>query len=124
MIQLTAAARQEINRLRQRQGKPGFLCRLGLQPSSCAEWAYSLSLVDAIEDGDEKYAFEDVQLVVKRDRLTYIQDLKIDFSEDLMGGAFRFDNPIATETCRCGYAFSAKDFQINADFESSQRLTG
>lgn len=114
MIQLTAAARQEINRLRQRQGKPRISCRLSLQPSSCAQWAYALSLDAETEADDEMYLFEDVRLVVKRDRLPYIQDLKIDFSEDLMGGAFRFDNPIATETCRCGYAFSAKDFQVES----------
>ena len=125
MIKLTAAARHEINRLRRRQGKPETSCRLSLQPSSCAQWAYSLSLdADETEPDDEMYAFDDVRLVVKRDRLPYIQNLKIDFSEDLMGGAFRFDNPIATETCRCGYAFSARDFQLEADVEYSQRLTG
>ncbi|CAN5812181.1 iron-sulfur cluster assembly accessory protein [soil metagenome] len=106
MIQLTPAARQEINRLRQRQQQPDALFRLGLQPSSCAQWAYILALDHAVADDDDIYDFEDIRLVVKRDRFDYIRDLKIDFSEDLMGGAFRFDNPLATESCRCGYAFS------------------
>ncbi|MEM9091240.1 MAG: hypothetical protein AAGC93_21180 [Cyanobacteria bacterium P01_F01_bin.53] len=43
MIQLTATACQEINRLRQRQNQPDALCRLDLQPSSCGQWSYSLS---------------------------------------------------------------------------------
>jgi iron-sulfur cluster assembly protein len=106
MIQLTSAACQEINRLRRRQNQPDALCRLGLQPSSCAQWSYSLSLDQRMADDDELYDFEDIRLVVSRDRLPYICDLKIDFSEDLMGGAFRFDNPLATESCRCGYAFA------------------
>lgn len=106
MIQLTAAACREINRLRQRQQQPDALCRLTLQPSSCAQWSYTLSLAQAAADSDDVYDFEDIRLAVKRDRLDYIRDLKIDFSEDLMGGAFRFDNPLATESCRCGYAFS------------------
>ena len=119
MIQLTAAACQEINRLRHRQGKPEVPCRLDLQPSSCAEWAYALRLDEQTDADDEGYEFGDVRLVVKRDRLPYLQNLKIDFSEDLMGGAFRFDNPIATDTCRCGYAFSARDFSTDAELESS-----
>ena len=117
MIQLTPAACQEINRLRSRQGKPSALCRLDLQPSECAQWAYVLSLDDVIADDDEVYAFkpegsdglEAVRVVVKKsDRLSTIQDLKIDFLEDLQGGAFRFDNPQATESCRCGYAFAIR----------------
>lgn len=113
MIQLTPAACQEINRLRIRENRPNALCRLDLQPSSCAQWSYLLSLDDAVADDDDAYAFEGnvfgkMMLVAKRDRLHYIRNLKIDFSEDLMGGAFRFDNPLATESCRCGYAFAIR----------------
>ena len=113
MIQLTPAACQEINRLRVRQGRPTSLCRLSLQPSNCAKWSYVLSLDDEVDDDDDVYSFDGygvgtVQLVMKRDRLDYIRDLKIDFSEDLTGGAFRFNNPLATESCRCGYAFAIR----------------
>jgi iron-sulfur cluster assembly protein len=112
MIQLTLAACQEINRLRIRENRPDALCRLDLQPSSCAQWSYLLSLDSAVAEDDEAHTFTydsgAVQLVLKRDRLEYIRDLKIDFSEDLMGGAFRFDNPLATESCRCGYAFAIR----------------
>ncbi len=112
MIQLTLAACQEINRLRLRENRPNALCRLDLQPSSCAQWSYLLTLDSAVAEDDEAHVFQydggEVQLVLKRDRLPYIGDLKIDFSEDLMGGAFRFDNPLATESCRCGYAFAIR----------------
>lgn len=108
MIQLTPAACKEINRLCQRQNHPDTACRLELRPSSCAQWAYTLRLEDAVTADDDVYTFEDIRLVVGRDRLDYIRDLKIDFSEDLMGGAFRFDNPLATESCRCGYAFAMR----------------
>ena len=108
MIQLTAAACLEINRLRQRQNQPEALCRLDLQPSGCAQWSYALMLEQVVSAEDDVYEFEGICLVVKRDRLKFIRDLKIDFSEDLMGGAFRFDNPLATESCRCGYAFAIR----------------
>lgn len=107
MIQLTPAAQQEINRIRQRQHQPDAFCRLALQPSSCGQWAYTLSLDAVMAEDDERYEFAGLQVLVQRDRLPYLRDLTIDFSEDLTGGAFRFDNPIATESCRCGYAFTA-----------------
>ncbi len=108
MIQLTAAACQEIDRLRQRQKQPNAMCRLDLQPSSCARWAYRLSLESTVSAEDDVYDFAGVRLVVRRDRLTYIRGLSVDFAEDLMGGAFRFDNPQATESCRCGAAFAIR----------------
>ncbi len=114
MIQLTHTAQREINRLRRLQNKPNAVCRLSLQPSSCAQWAYTLSLDVAAADQDDIYEFDGLQLVVGHnckttsveDPTDYIKDLKIDFTEDLTGGAFRFDNPLATESCRCGYAFA------------------
>ncbi|MGB3294616.1 MAG: iron-sulfur cluster biosynthesis family protein, partial [Phormidesmis sp.] len=77
MIQLTPAACKEINRLRQRQNHPDAACRLELRPSSCAQWAYNLRLEDAVTENDDVYTFEDVRLVVGRDRLDYIRGLKI-----------------------------------------------
>ncbi|MGB3670950.1 MAG: iron-sulfur cluster assembly accessory protein [Phormidesmis sp.] len=113
MIQLTDTAQQEIDRLRRRQNQPNAVCRLSLQPSSCAQWAYTLSLEATAAQQDDVYEFDGLQLVVRRDDETsteniadYIKDLKIDFAEDLTGGAFRFDNPLATESCRCGHAFA------------------
>ncbi|MBE9060039.1 iron-sulfur cluster assembly accessory protein [cf. Phormidesmis sp. LEGE 11477] len=109
MIQLTTAARQEIDRLRRRQKQPDAICRLNLQPSSCAEWAYALSLEPALGGAEDQiYEFDGIQLVVERSLLARIQGLKIDFAEDLTGGAFRFNNPLATESCRCGAAFATR----------------
>ncbi|MEL6157624.1 MAG: iron-sulfur cluster assembly accessory protein [Cyanobacteria bacterium J06623_5] len=108
MIQLTATARRELNRLRQQQNQPNALFRLGLQSSSCAQWAYVLGFETQAAADDEVYDFDGLQLVVKRDRLELIRDLSIDYAEDLTGGAFRFANPLATESCRCGYAFAIR----------------
>lgn len=117
MIQMTAAAVQEISRLRDRQNLTAANFRLGLRPSGCAQWAYQLSFESAVdlETGseansttgpDDIYDFGNVRVVVSQTNRAYLENLKIDFSEDLMGGAFRFDNPQATESCRCGYAFA------------------
>jgi iron-sulfur cluster assembly protein len=33
----------------------------------------------------------------------------LDYSEDLMGGGFRFHNPNAAQSCSCGNSFSIKE---------------
>lgn len=116
MIQLTEAARNEIDRLRSRQNQPDALLRVDLQPSSCAQWAYTLSLESAPSESDSCYELDGLTVLVSQDgdasliemRSQSIENLKIDFAEDLTGGAFRFDNPLATESCRCGCAFSIR----------------
>lgn len=59
-------------------------------------------------DTDSVYDFDGLQLAVEAEGSSLISNLKIDFVEDLTGGAFRFDNPLATESCRCGYAFAIR----------------
>ncbi|WP_143438253.1 iron-sulfur cluster assembly accessory protein, partial [Hydrocoleum sp. CS-953] len=36
----------------------------------------------------------------------YLNGLTLDYSEDLMGGGFRFNNPNAKVVCGCGNSFS------------------
>ncbi|MEM9152431.1 MAG: iron-sulfur cluster assembly accessory protein [Cyanobacteria bacterium P01_F01_bin.3] len=87
-------------------GPTGGSLSFSLTPSSCAHWSYALSFDDASDDTDEVYDFDNFRFVVAREHTEYIQNLKIDFAVDLTGGAFRFDNPLATKSCRCGYAFA------------------
>ena len=46
------------------------------------------------------------QLVVDEASLAYLQGARIDFVDDLMGQAFRVENPNASSSCGCGVSFS------------------
>jgi len=48
-----------------------------------------------------------IEVTISPKHQTLLDGLNIDFSEDLMGGGFRFENPNASRTCSCGYAFDA-----------------
>jgi iron-sulfur cluster assembly accessory protein len=47
-----------------------------------------------------------VKVVVDSQQLNYLKGLTLDYSEDLMGGGFRFKNPNAKIGCGCGNSFS------------------
>lgn len=59
-----------------------------------------------IETKVEIFAANGIKIISDADSYHYIQNLTIDYSEDLMGGGFRFNNPQATVTCGCGNSFS------------------
>lgn len=106
MIQFSPSAINEILRLQHRRKDSGSLLRLGIQPKGCMELSYSLEFEQAARDGDQMYTYGTIQVVVDSSSLPYVEDLVVDYSEDLMGGGFRFQNPRAAQSCGCGNSFT------------------
>jgi len=55
---------------------------------------------------DRVYKYGQVQVIVDSQQLEHLDGLILDYSEDLMGGGFRFNNPNAKVVCGCGNSFS------------------
>jgi iron-sulfur cluster assembly accessory protein len=112
MIYLSKTATKEIRRL---QGKspgkdsPEPRVRLAIAPGGCAGWYYSLSFVEEVAVGDRFYDCDGISIVLDSQSLSHLSGITLDYSEDLMGGGFRFHNPQATKICSCGNSFALKD---------------
>lgn len=109
MIHLRPTAAQEIQRLLRQQSPATNRLRIDLQPSDCAEWSYHLGPAHTLNPEDTTFDCGELQVVIAKASLPLVQNLTIDYSEDLMGGGFRFVNPQARQTCGCGHAFSTSD---------------
>lgn len=105
MIQLSPSAIGEVKRL-QKKHLPNGLLRIEVNASGCKGLAYQMQFTQSWQDDDHVFECETIQVVVDSDSLKYLSDLTLDYTEDLMGGAFRFDNPIARDTCSCGNSFA------------------
>ncbi len=86
--------------------------QLNLAIGECAEFVYQLQAVpiQSLEQNNSTVNWSRIQvekllIVIERSYADQLDGLTIDYSEDLMGGSFRFDNPHATRTCSCGSAF-------------------
>ncbi len=110
MIKLSQAAADEIQRLKSKQKQPNLLFRLTVKPGGCSGWFYDMSFKDeqALTDCDRVFACKNIQVVLDAETLERTQDLTIEYSEDLMGGGFRFYNPQAVTVCGCGNSFSVR----------------
>jgi iron-sulfur cluster assembly protein len=108
-IQLSAAAIAEIRRLQTCQTEATSpRVRLNLAPGGCEDFLYDLKFDPNPWDGDRLYLYQDIEFVIHTDILSKIQGLQLDYSEDLMGGGFRFHNPNAAKNCGCGNSFSVR----------------
>jgi iron-sulfur cluster assembly accessory protein len=107
MIQISPAALQEILRLKARRNDPALRFRLGVQAGSCLDLSYQMSFDSTVTPTDQTLDYSELQVVIDAGSFRYLHGLMLDYTEDLMGGGFRFRNPNATQTCGCGYSFSA-----------------
>ncbi len=109
MVELTTSAVQELERLQAHQGKQASsVFRIQVQPSPCGDWSYVLALVSEPEPTDVVTHSQGWTIAVAAEHVSVLKGLRVDYIEDLMGGAFRFHNPNASQTCGCGMAFKVR----------------
>jgi iron-sulfur cluster assembly protein len=109
MIHLSQSAVSEVERIRAKSTNPKALFRLSIQPGGCADFYYQLALTDVATADDHVLACDGIQVAVDLQSWPYLTGLNIDYSEDLMGGGFRFQNPNAVSSCGCGNSFSVSE---------------
>ncbi|WP_309734025.1 iron-sulfur cluster assembly accessory protein [Chamaesiphon sp. OTE_75_metabat_556] len=105
-MEISKAAIAEIHRMQSVRQRFDCKFRIGFTPGGCEHFYYSVDLTDAIAADDRLLEVNGIAVVIDRQQLAHLERLKLDYSEDLMGGGFRFENPIATHVCGCGNSFA------------------
>ena len=120
MVDISEAAAKEINRIKSSRNQPDSHLRIEVKSGGCSGLFYNLSLEPNLTESKDKrdchspqqtdslYHSNGISILVDSQSDRYIQELKLDYSEDLMGGGFRFQNPKSTNTCGCGLSFAPK----------------
>ena len=116
MLQISSSAAKEIKRIQQNRQQPDALVKLAIISGGCSGLFYKLRIEnftknskDDLENNDDiSLEINDLHVLVDRESWQYVENLKIDYAEDLMGGGFRFNNPQVKEVCGCGMSFSKR----------------
>ena len=108
-LHFSPAAIAEVNRIISKHPNPAALFRLGVQAGGCSELHYIMSLTEAVSSGDRLIDSNGMRVAIDSQSLPYLDGLMLDYTEDLMGGGFRFSNPNAVSSCGCGNSFSVGD---------------
>ncbi|NJL91974.1 MAG: iron-sulfur cluster assembly accessory protein [Coleofasciculaceae cyanobacterium SM2_1_6] len=109
MIHLSKSASKEIRRLQGKSAGQEPRVRLSIAPGGCAGLYYNLGFAGTVEVGDRFYDCEGISVILDAQSLAHVQGMTLDYSEDLMGGGFRFHNPQAINVCSCGNSFSIQE---------------
>ena len=104
-ILVTETAVREIKKILSQQA-PGTFLRVGVKGGGCSGLSYLMNLDTQTGELDRSFIFGDVKVVVDAKALIYLNGLTLDYTGDLLNGAFRFNNPQAKRSCGCGSSFS------------------
>ncbi|MGF1520938.1 MAG: HesB/IscA family protein [Leptolyngbyaceae cyanobacterium] len=106
MLHLSQSAIRELKRLETKDPYGSGVVRIAIAAGGCAGLTYDLRFGQATKAGDQVLKIDQLKVVIAAEDLAQCHGLAIDYSEDLMGGNFRFTNPLAKQICGCGTSFS------------------
>ena len=106
-IEVTETAQQQVRQILTSQSKQGWGVRVGVKGGGCSGLSYIMDIAEKADENDKVFDYQDFKVFCDAKSYFYLNGLTLDFSTDLMGGGFRFNNPNATKTCGCGTSFAA-----------------
>ena len=104
-ITLTTRAARRINEIMAAE-PPGSMLRISVNGGGCSGFQYAFDVERARADDDVAVERDGATVLVDQISLPYIAGSTVDFVDDLMGQAFKIENPQATASCGCGTSFS------------------
>jgi len=111
-ITLTEKAAGEVKRIISEQQQNGgapekIYLRMRVVGGGCSGFQHKLDLDPQINDKlDEVSEQHGVPVVIDKRSLMYLNDVTVDFHDDLNRRGFSINNPNAKTTCGCGSSFS------------------
>jgi iron-sulfur cluster assembly accessory protein len=102
---ITSRAAKRIAQILASEGGEAML-RVAVTGGGCSGFQYSFTLDDAQADDDMMIEREGATVLVDPMSLDFLKGAELDFVDDLIGAAFKVNNPNATSSCGCGTSFS------------------
>ena len=84
----------------------GAMLRLAVTGGGCSGFQYNFALDETRMDDDLFIEEGGAKILIDPVSLDFLAGAEIDFTDDLIGQAFKVNNPNATASCGCGTSFS------------------
>ena len=89
------------------KAEPGqAMLRVAVTGGGCSGFQYNFTLDDTRANDDLVIEKSGATVLIDPMSLDFLKGAEIDFVDDLIGAAFKINNPNATSSCGCGTSFS------------------
>ena len=106
MIEITPRASQQVLKLMKDQGLDNASLRLSVKPSGCSGLEYVMDFDKETRPDDEVMESGGLRVLIDANSAAYLNEIRMDWGDGLLGSGFKFSNPNASKTCGCGKSFS------------------
>jgi len=104
-VTVTERAAQRIGEILSAEPK-GAMLRVSVEGGGCSGFQYKFGVERTKADDDMVVSRDGATVLVDPVSLQYLAGSEIDFVENLIGAAFKVNNPQAKASCGCGTSFS------------------
>jgi iron-sulfur cluster assembly accessory protein len=104
-LRVSASAARRIAEILKAESGPAML-RVAVTGGGCSGFQYNFAIDDTRSDEDLVVERDGAVVLVDPVSLEFLKGAEIDFVDDLIGAAFKVNNPNATSSCGCGTSFS------------------
>jgi iron-sulfur cluster assembly accessory protein len=84
----------------------GSMLRVAVNGGGCSGFQYEFAITAERNPDDLTIEKHGVTVLVDEASLKFLAGSEIDYAEELIGAAFKINNPNATSSCGCGTSFS------------------
>lgn len=106
MVTITDKAKSEVLRMFKEHELSDSVLRMGVRGGGCSGLSYTLGFDKEVSEFDKVFELDqNVKLVVDMKSYLYLKGTELDYTTDLIGGGFKFNNPNARKSCGCGSSF-------------------
>jgi iron-sulfur cluster assembly accessory protein len=104
-VTVTERAAQKIGEILG-QEPVGTMLRVSVAGGGCSGFQYKFDTERSRADDDVVIERSGATVLIDPVSLNYMAGAEIDFVDDLIGSAFKINNPQATASCGCGTSFA------------------
>jgi len=108
-VKFTSAALAHIARIMKKDGRPEAFLRIGVKGGGCSGFEYVLKIDTQARPYDIEQEFDGIRVVCDSKSAVYLKGTTLDYTGNLIGGGFKFENPNAKRSCGCGTSFTPKE---------------
>ena len=104
-INITDKAISKIQEVLTSQGMKYF--RIKVKGGGCSGFQYIFKSDNQLNsEKDIIFNFKDIQILVDKNSIEFIDRAELDYKDELIGSNFTISNPNAKNSCGCGSSFS------------------
>ena len=118
VLAVTSAAAAQFERMRSKRNKPDAVLRVRVVPDSgCGDFRYAMGIEPGPREGDLTIDAHGIGVIVDPESIDLLRGSTLDFSDALIDGGFKLNNPNARSACGCGQSFTTSGRAVVSEHE-------